>query len=81
MAELCKNGANAAPASTRTEVEQATCTAAQLLSVSGRVRSPGPSFPGKRGSRVLAWEGGEERLGALCSAELEVRRVKQGAAG
>lgn len=52
-----QNGAKAVPASTGMEVEQATCTVAQLLSVGGGVKSLGPSFPGKCGSQVLERQG------------------------
>lgn len=73
-----QNAANSVPASAHTEVERATCTSPFGV---GKVRSPGPSFPGKCGSRVLAWQGGEDCLGALCGSQLEVRRVKWGPAG
>lgn len=75
-----QNGANAVPASPRMEVEQAGCTAAQLLSISGRIGSPG-LFPWQV-QISGAWQGGhgEERLGELHSCQLEVRRVKRGPA-
>jgi len=74
-----QNGANAVPASTRTEVEQATCTVAQLLSMSEGSNLQGPISLANVDLRC--WCGGEECPGVLCSSQLELRRVKRGAAG